>query len=69
MALTYGEISAITQKYYVPKLVDNIFDSNALLQRMKKKGLTGIPVVDQHYHVKGYISLLELMAVCFPSDN
>lgn len=37
MALTYGEISAITQKLYIPKLVDNIFDSNALWQRARKK--------------------------------
>lgn len=32
-----GEISAITSKYFVPKLIDNIFNSNALLQRLKKK--------------------------------
>jgi len=38
MALTYGEISAITEKYFHKKLVDNIFDSNTLLQRSRKKG-------------------------------
>lgn len=37
MALTYDQISAITQKKFVPKLYDNIFDSNPLIQRMKKK--------------------------------
>jgi len=37
MALTYGEISATTQKYYVPKLIDQIFNSNSLLQRLRKK--------------------------------
>ena len=37
MALTYGEISSITQKLYIPKLVDNIFASNALLNRWRKK--------------------------------
>jgi len=37
MALTYGEISAITEKYFIPKLVDNIFTSNVLLQRARKK--------------------------------
>jgi hypothetical protein len=36
MALTYGEISAITEKYFIPKCVDQIFTSNALFQRMKK---------------------------------
>lgn len=37
MALT-GEVSSLTHKYLIPKLVDNIFDSNVLLQRAKKKG-------------------------------
>lgn len=37
MALTYGEISSITEKYFVPKLVDNIFTSNVLFQRAKQK--------------------------------
>jgi len=37
MALTYGDVSAITEKYFVPKLIDNIFASNALLQRAKNK--------------------------------
>jgi hypothetical protein len=37
MALTYGELSATTQKFYVPRLVDNIFNSNVLLQRWRKK--------------------------------
>lgn len=37
MALTYDQISAITQKKFIPKLYDNIFDSNPLLQRIKKK--------------------------------
>lgn len=38
MALTYDQITAITQKRYIPKLVDNIFDSDPLLQRAKSKG-------------------------------
>lgn len=37
MALTYDQISAITSKKFIPKLYDNIFDSNPLLQRAKKK--------------------------------
>lgn len=37
MALTYGEISSITEKYFIPKLVDNIFSSNPLFNRMRKK--------------------------------
>ena len=38
MALTYDQISAITELKFIPKLVDNIFDSDPLLQRAKKKG-------------------------------
>ena len=37
MALTYNEISAITEKYFKPKLVDNIFKSNVLLSRLRDK--------------------------------
>jgi hypothetical protein len=37
MALTYTEISAITEKYFRPKLVDNIFKSNVLLARLRDK--------------------------------
>lgn len=37
MALTYDQISAITQKKFIPKLYDNIFDSNPLMQRAKDK--------------------------------
>lgn len=37
MPLTYDQISAITEKKFIPKMVDNIFDSNALMQRLKKK--------------------------------
>ena len=36
MALT-SELSSLTQKYLIPKLVDNIFASNALMSRAKKK--------------------------------
>lgn len=36
MALTYDQISAITEKKYLPKLVDNVFDSNPALQRLRK---------------------------------
>lgn len=31
-----GEISSVTRKYFMPKLVDNIFNSNALMQRWRK---------------------------------
>lgn len=37
MALTYGEISSTTHKYFMPKLIDNIFTSNTLLMRARSK--------------------------------
>lgn len=37
MALTYEQISAITEKKFISKLYDNVFDSDPLLQRLKKK--------------------------------
>ncbi len=42
MALTYDQISAITEKYYVPKLEDNIFDSNPYLRRIKERSMPKI---------------------------
>ncbi len=41
MALTYDQISSITQKKFIPKLIDNIFDSDPILQRAKSKGWAG----------------------------
>jgi len=38
MPLTYDQLSGITEKKFIPKMVDNIFDSDALLARAKKKG-------------------------------
>ena len=38
MALTYDQLSAVTQNKFIPKLVDNIFDSDPLMKRAKDKG-------------------------------
>ena len=37
MALTWDNVNAITTRKILPKLVDNIFDSNPLLKRAKEK--------------------------------
>lgn len=42
MPLTYDQLSAITLRKIMPKLVDNIFDSNPKLQRAKKKYYTKV---------------------------
>jgi hypothetical protein len=38
MPLTYDQLTAVTRRKYIPKLVDNIFDSDPLLKRSKEKG-------------------------------
>lgn len=50
MPLTYDQISAITQKKWIPKLYDNVFDSDPLLSRLKKK--------DAYKKVNGGTSLM-----------
>lgn len=37
MALTWDQISAITEKKFMKKMYDNIFDSNPLVKRLKQK--------------------------------
>lgn len=37
MALTYDQISAITEKKFIPKMTDNIFKAIPLMMRLKKK--------------------------------
>lgn len=39
MALTYGQITAITEKKFIPKLVDNVYKSNPILAKMIKDAL------------------------------
>jgi len=38
-------------------------------KRMKDGNLSGLPVVDKLYRVKGFITMLGLMAVCFPTQG
>lgn len=38
MALTIDQLNALTDKYFIKKLHDNIFDSNPLLQKLMKMG-------------------------------
>jgi hypothetical protein len=51
MALTYNQISAITERKFLPKMVDNIFDSNPLMQRWKKG--------EQYESIDGGTSILQ----------
>jgi len=38
-------------------------------KRMHEHRLSGLPVVDDRYHVVGYINLLELIAACFKRED
>ena len=38
MAVSIDQLTAITHKKIMPKMFDNIFDSNPLLKRMLKSG-------------------------------
>jgi CBS domain-containing protein len=38
-------------------------------QHMKDNNLSGLPVVDKLYRVRGFITMLGLMAVCFPEKS
>ncbi len=38
-------------------------------KRMHEHGLSGVPVVDERYHVIGYINLLELLATCLECEE
>jgi CBS domain-containing protein len=38
-------------------------------KRMHEHHLSGLPVVDDRYHVVGYINLLELIAACFKRED
>jgi CBS domain-containing protein len=37
-------------------------------ERMHENNLSGLPVVDDRYHVTGYINLLELLAICLEEE-
>ena len=38
-------------------------------KRMHENNLTGLPVVNDLYHVVGYINLLELLAICMKQED
>jgi CBS domain-containing protein len=40
-----------------------------VFRKMREYDLSGVPVVDKNYHISGFITLLGLMAVCFPDEN
>lgn len=71
-ALQYAKIT--DQHIAAGVMKDPVFiqEENTLaevFQKMHEQNLSGVPVVDKSYHVKGFITLLGLMAVCFPDGK
>lgn len=71
-ALQYAQIT--DQHIAVGVMKDPIFMQahetlEQVYQRMREHNLSGVPVVDKSYHVIGFITLLGLMAVCFPAGT
>ena len=71
-ALKYADVQHLPIAATI--MIDPIFvmDSDTLeetYQRMKDNNLSGLPVVDKLYRVKGFITMIGLMAVCFPRKN
>lgn len=56
MALSYDQLSAITQKKFIPKMADNIFDSNPLFRRAREKFLEKIDGGERIVVPLGYAS-------------
>lgn len=54
------------QKPVWVKREDKVKDA---FERMHENQIPGLPVVDDRYHVVGYINLLELLAVCLNVDR
>lgn len=71
-ALQYAKIT--TEHIAVNVMRDPIFmhEEDALEDvylQMRQYNLSGCPVVDQAYHVRGFVTLLGMMAVCFPANR
>ena len=75
MALDYNYLTAITQDHYVPKLVDNIFDSSALLSILRRDGRVveggtdiKVPLRYAKNTSRGWYSGWDVMDVTIPDD-
>ena len=62
--ITDEHIAAGVMKDPIFMLEDETLEQ--VYERMREHHLSGVPVVDKRYHVMGFITLLGLMAVCFP---
>jgi predicted transcriptional regulator len=44
-------------------------DLEKAFRLMHENKLSGLPIIDDHYHIVGYINLLELMAMCLDEET
>ncbi len=73
-AMQYAEMSGMrtaADAMHEPLWVKRGETVQDAFKRMHEHHLSGLPVVDDRYHVVGYVNLLELMAVCLEpaADN
>jgi CBS domain-containing protein len=71
-ALQYAQIT--DQHIAAGVMVEPVFmleeDTLAdVFQKMREHNLSGVPVVDNNYQITGFITLLGLMALCFPEGE
>ena len=57
MALNYDQVTALTEKYFLPVLADNFFDSNPLLKRAKAKFYKSVDGGERIVMPLGYAAL------------
>jgi CBS domain-containing protein len=70
MEAANGKIPQIAADIMLPPVFVGLADTlDTAYQRMHRTHMPGLPVVDEHYHVLGYVSLLELLTVCYPTQD
>lgn len=62
----YTKINLASDLMREPVWVKKADTLEKAFQLMHEHRLTGLPVVDDHYRITGYINLLEMMAICLP---
>lgn len=69
-ALEFGDVNKLPVAAAIMRDPVYVIENETLektYQRMREWNLSGLPVLDKLYRVKGFITMLGLMAVCFPS--
>jgi CBS domain-containing protein len=71
-ALRFADVNQLPVAAAIMKDPVYVIDSETLeqtYQRMRDWNLSGLPVLDKLYRVQGFITMLGLMAACFPTSK